>query len=221
MSKAADFNGSKDFASFVLAGLAFTDALLRGPDRTVARGAESGQTSGTLEPVLLTPVRTWQFILGSSAFEALLAFVRTAFFVFSAVVFLGYWHNANVPGVVLVFVPAFATFLGLGLLAAAFTMVVKQGDPIVGGYMALSGLLGGTIIPVVLLPGWVQAVAQLLPLTHALRGLRLALDGAAYSTIAGPIAVLTVMAIMALPFGLYAVTWATQRARQEGSLVVY
>ena len=179
-----------------------------------------GQTSGTLEPILLTPVKTWQFIIGSSAFQALLAFVRTFFFVFSAVVFLGYWHNANVPGVVFVFVPAFATFLGLGLLAAAFTMVVKQGDPIVGGYMALSGLLGGTIIPVALLPGWVQAVAQLLPLTHALRGLRLALDGASYSAITGPILVLTLMAIFALPFGLYAATWATRRARREGSLVV-
>jgi len=220
VSKAADFNGSKDFASFVLAGLAFTDALfagLTGPSRAV----RSGQTSGTLEPILLTPVRTWQFILGSSAFEALLAFVRTAFFIFSAVVFLGYWRNANVPGVVLVFTPAFATFLGLGLLAAAFTMVVKQGDPVVGGYMALSGLLGGTIIPVVLLPGWVQAIAQLLPLTHALRGLRLALDGAAFSTIAGPVLILCAMAILALPFGLYAATWATKRARREGSLVVY
>ena len=220
VSKAADFNGSKDFASFVLAGLAFTDALfagLTGPSRAV----RDGQTSGTLEPILLTPVRTWEFIIGSSAFQALLAFARTAFFVFAAVVFLGYWHNANVPGVVLVFIPAFATFLGLGLLAAAFTMVVKQGDPVVGGYMALSGLLSGTIIPVALLPGWVQVFSQLLPLTHALRGLRLALDGASYGAIAGPTIVLTAMALVALPFGLYAATWATRRARREGSLVVY
>jgi ABC-2 type transport system permease protein len=220
VSKAADFNGSTDFASFVLAGLAFTDALfagLTGPSRAV----RDGQTSGTLEPVLLTPVSTWQFILAASVFQAVLAFVRTALFVFAAVVFLGYWHHADVVGVVLVLVPAFATFLGLGLLAAAFTMVVKQGDPVVGGYMALSGLLGGTIIPITLLPGWVQGFSAVLPLTHALCGLRLALDGASLGGVAGPIAILTVMAVIALPGGLYAATWATRRARKEGSLVVY
>jgi ABC-2 type transport system permease protein len=220
ITRAKDFNDSKDFASFVLAGLAFTDALfsgLIGPSRAV----REGQISGTLEPVLLTPIRTWQFILGSSAFQVLLSFARTLSFVLAAIVFLGYWRNPNVLGAVLVFVPAFLTFLGIGLLASAFTMVVKQGDPVVSGYMAVSGLLGGTIIPVALLPGWLGAISALLPLTHALRGLRLALDGAGFAEIGGSIIVLTIMMICVLPVGLYAATWATRRARREGSLVVY
>ncbi len=197
VAKAKDFNGSQNFASFVLAGLAFTDALfsgLTGPSRAV----RDGQTSGTLEPILLTPVRTWQFIIGSSVFQIVLAFFRAALLLFAAVVFLGYWHHADIPAAILVFVPAFVTFLGLGLLASAFTMVVKQGDPVVGGYIALSGLLGGTLIPITLLPSWVRGISELLPLTHALNGLRLALDGGSLAAVGGSIGVLAVMAAIAL-----------------------
>jgi ABC-2 type transport system permease protein len=220
ITRVSEFSGSQDFASFVLAGLAFTDALfsgLTGPSRAI----RDGQTSGTLEPILLTPISTWQLIIGSSVLQILLSFFRAGLIIFAAVVFLGYWHHADVPAAALVFVPAFVTFLGIGLLSSAFTMVIKQGDPVVAGYMALSGLLGGTLIPVASLPPWLQSLAELLPLTHALRGLRLALDGASIETVSGSIAVLTVMAIFALPAGLFAASWATKRARRDGSLVVY
>ena len=220
VKKATLFNGSSDYASFALAGLAFTDALfsaLTGPSHAI----RDGQTSGTLEPIFLTPIRSWQFVMGSSAFQVLLAFFRTGLFIFAAVVFLGFWHHADVPAAVLVLAPAFVAYLGLGLLASAFTVVVKQGQPVVSGYIALSGLLGGTLIPIGLLPRWVQAISQALPLTQALSVMRLALAGRSLASVGTSIAVLAVLAAILLPVGLLAVTKATQRSRREGSLVVY
>jgi ABC-2 type transport system permease protein len=220
VQKSSIFQGSRNYASFALAGLAFTDALfsgLTGPSSAV----RAGQVSGTLEPTFLTPIRAWQFVIGSSVFLVVLAFVRAALFIFAAVVFLGYWHHADVVAAFLVFVPAFLTFLGLGLLASAFTVVVKQGEPVVAGYLALSGLLGGTIFPVILLPSWMRAISQFLPLTHALTGLRLALAGHGVLAISSSFGALAVLALLLLPMGLVAVTKATQRARREGSLVVY
>jgi ABC-2 type transport system permease protein len=220
VQKSSIFEGSKNYASFALAGLAFTDALfsgLTGPSNAV----RAAQTSGTLEPVFLTPVRSWQFVVGSSAFQVALAFVRTGMFVIAAVLFLGYWHDANVLAVIVILVPAFLTFLGLGLLASAFTVVVKQGEPVVAGYLALSGLLGGTLFPVKLLPSWMQTIAQFLPLTHALQGLRLALAGHGFLAITSSLGALVVLALVLIPIGLVAVAKATQRARREGSLVVY
>jgi len=220
VKRSSIFEGSKDYASFALAGLAFTDALfsgLTGPSSAV----RAAQTSGTLEPVFLTPVGAWQFVVGSSAFQVALAFVRTGLFVIAAVLFLGYWHNADVVAAFLIFVPAFLTFLGLGLLASAFTVVVKQGEPVVAGYLALSGLLGGTLFPVRLLPAWMQTIAQFLPLTHALQGLRLALAGHGVLAVSSSLGALVVLALLLVPMGLLAVTKATQRARREGSLVVY
>lgn len=220
VKKSSIFEGSKDYASFALAGLAFTDALfsgLTGPSSAV----RAAQTSGTLEPVFLTPVRPWQFVVGSSAFQVALAFVRTGLFVIAAVLFLGYWHNADVVAAFLIFVPAFLTFVGLGLLASAFTVVVKQGEPVVAGYLAVSGLLGGTLFPVRLLPPWMQSIAQFLPLTHALQGLRLALAGHGVLAVSSSLGALVVLAVLLVPLGLLAVTKATQRARREGSLVVY
>jgi ABC-2 type transport system permease protein len=215
-----DLGGSSDYASFVLAGLAFTDVFFAGltsPPRAVS----DGQTTGTLEPILLTPIRTWQFMTSSSVLRILLSVVRTSLIIAAAVVFLGYWHRANVPAALAIFVVAFLTFLGLGLVAAAFTMVVKQGDPVVVAYVALSGLLGGTVIPVAALPPWLQSLAALLPLTHALDGMRHALDGAGYAQLFPQFAILTITTVLFLPFGLYASYWATRRARREGSLVHY
>lgn len=220
VKKTSLFGGAKDYASFALAGLAFTDALfsgLTGPSSAV----RAAQTTGTLEPIFLTPTRAWQFVIGSSTFQIVLAFVRAAIFVLAAVVFLGYWHHADVAAALVLLIPAFMTFLGLGLLASAFTVVIKQGEPVVAGYLAVSGLLGGTIFPVSLLPSWVRGFSQALPLTHALTGLRQALDGGGFASVGSSVLVLAVLAAILLPLGLFSVTKATQRARREGSLVVY
>ena len=121
----------------------------------------------------------------------------------------------------IVVVPGCLVFAGLGLLAASFVVAFKQGDPVVAGFAFISSLVGGTLFPVAALPGWVQSLAGLLPLTHGLSGARLALEGAGPGAVAGDAAVLWAMAIAVLLVAAFAFELALRHAKQEGSLVQY
>jgi ABC-2 type transport system permease protein len=208
------------YVPFVLAGLAFTDAFEVGLT-SLPRAIRDGQLSGTLESVLLAPIKSWQLVTASGVFSILQAYVRCALFVGVGVVGLGYWHGADVPATLLVFVLGTLAFLGLGLLSAAMVLLFKQGDPIIFGYAAASALLGGTLFPTSALPEWLGTVSALFPLTHALSGVRSALDGTPISGVLPQIVTLAVMALVLVPCGLAAFRAALDRSRREGSLVHY
>ena len=211
---------SVDYTAFVLAGLGFTDIFINGLTAP-PKALREGQMSGTLEPILLTPIRTWELLLASTAFMFVISVIRTTLVIAVSVGILGYWRSPNVLGALFIFVPAYLTFLGLGLIAGAFVLVIKQGDPIVVGYVAVSGILGGALIPLEELPGWLRPLGETLPLTHGLRGLRRALEGMPWSELVGPGVVLWASAILVFPTSLFIGHRGILHARKEGSLVHY
>ncbi len=211
---------SEDYGAFVLAGLAFADPLFAALTK-LPKAVREGQVSGTLEPVLLTPIKNVQVILGSSTFSLLQSLLRSLLVLAVSMLFLGYWSAPNALTVLAVAVPAWLGFLGAGLLAAAFTIVVKQGDPVVVAYAGLSAILGGAFVPAKALPGWLQAFGNLLPPTHALEGVRTGLEGGSLADVSGHVALLLVLAVVALPVGIAAVHFAFRYAKKEGSLVHY
>jgi ABC-2 type transport system permease protein len=208
------------YTSFVLVGLAFTDPLTVGMT-ALPRAIREGQLSGTLEPILLAPVRWWRLVPAMSAFTVLQSWLRCAIFLGLGLVVLGFWRDADVVAAVLVFVPAALTFVALGLVTAALVMAYKHGDPVMYGYAAASALLGGTLFPVALLPAWLQAISRLLPMSYALDGMRATLAGGGVASVGLEIAVLTAFACLTLPLGLVAFRRALDRARKDGSLVHY
>ena len=74
---------------------------------------------------------------------------------------------------------AILTFSALGVLSPSFILVFKRGSPIAWLFGALSWLLGGLLYPVAVLPDWLRALSALLPVPHAIEGMRAALLGAA------------------------------------------
>jgi len=144
-----------------------------------------------------------------------------AVFVGVAVFGLGYWHDPNVVGIIVIFVPAILTFSALGLISGAMILTFKQGDPILLAYAAFSGIVGGALFPVAALPAWLRPAALLLPLTYALHGLRLALDGAPLSAIGLDVLILWAFSVASLPVGAVVLGRALLRAKKEGSLGYY
>ena len=216
----AGLEGGTNYIAFVLAGLAFTDAFTTGLT-AFPQALREAQLSGTLEPILLTPVRVSSFIVASVVFRFLQSFLRLTIFLAVAVFMFGYWHSADPITVFLVFVPGCLVFAALGLLSAGFVLVFKQGDPVIVGYVAISGILGGTLFPTRLLPGWLQPAAALLPLSHALSGVRLGLAGAGPLAAIVPIALLWLAALLLLPTAGVGFAVAVRRVKREGSLAQY
>lgn len=211
---------SRDYFDFLLTGIAFTDALTFGLT-AFPRSIQGSQAAGTLEPMLLARFRLHAIVLYSSAHGFLVSLVRLGVYVAAGVLMFGLWHNTNLASFVAVVALSLLTFGSLGLMSAAFVLVMKQGDPIIGIYAMMAGLLGGALFPTSMLPMWLQPFAVLVPLTHTLSGVRAALAGAAPWEIGDQLGILTLFAAAFLPSALFLFNWALNHAKAEGSLAQY
>lgn len=211
---------SGSYLAFVVSGIAFTDVFLQGLTSPPFAIREN-QKAGTLEAMLATPISVRGLAFSASLFKFLLAFGRMAIYLAFGAFVLGFWREANLLSASLVFVPAAITFLSLGSLSAAFILVIKEGDPVLLIYGAMSALIGGALFPVEVMPDWIQSAARYFPLTHALSGMRAALAGAGPSAVNEQIRALTVMAVILIPVGQLALNRAVSRAKMEGTLDQY
>jgi ABC-2 type transport system permease protein len=208
------------YVAFILVGLAFMDVLLQGLG-PLPQAIHDHQRAGTLEPMMLAPISDFSLLTSFWLFKFFLSLIRmTALMSFGFIV-LGFWHSANPVSVLLVLIPAELTFLAIGAFSAAFVILVKEGDPVRFAYTGITTILGGAFFPVSALPDWIEPLAYLVPLTYALDGIRSGLDGGSPADVMPHIVILTAMAAVMLPAGLYAFRWSIRRAKQEGSLGEY
>jgi len=115
-----------------------------------------------------------------------------------------------------------AIAVAFGILAAALQLAIQKGSALV--WLLGSGIwfLTGTLFPVSSLPPVLRWVAQLIPITHSLDAMRLALlQGANLSTLAPQIAWLCVFSGLMLPASLLIFSYTLRRARLQGSLSFY
>ncbi len=125
-------------------------------------------------------------------------------------------------GVAAVFALTALAFLSVGMLSASFILVYKLGNPfgwLLGG---VSGLLGGVVFPVALLPAWLRWASSLLPVTYALDGMRRGLLApAGFAALVPDVVALAVFDAVLLPLGLVAFRAAVRKAKRDGTLSHY
>jgi ABC-2 type transport system permease protein len=210
------------FFGFLLIGVALTDCAGVGLT-TFAREIREGQLSGTLEATLLSPVRLPLILVYSSLWNYCFSAFRFILYLAVGSVLYGVsLKNANVPGSALLFFLTILCFMGIGILWSAVVMVVKRGDAIITSVGYVVVLLGGVLFPSNVLPSWLRGAAELIPLKHALEGMRLALLAGANMTTLGPIIFkLGLFAAILLPAGLFSFSLAVQAAKRNGSLTEF
>jgi ABC-2 type transport system permease protein len=189
----------------------------------LAQRIRIAQMMGTLEAELATPAPPWMVLGAPPMYEFGAAALRSASYLVGAMLLLGLdLAVANWLTVALA-VPLFiAAFSGLGLLAAGTTMLVRRMNPVAMVIGSLSFFLSGVLYPVTVLPDWLRAIGQLLPLTHTLAVLRGALlVGASPAALADSFVALMLFAGVLAPLGAAVFAFALRRARSDGSLSHY
>ena len=211
-----------DYFSFVLIGIAFSGYLSVGL-ASFSRSLRTAQTTGTLEAMLTSPTGISTIVLCSSLWSYLMTTFRVLVYLTMGVAFLGVdLSRGNYPVALLILALTVVSLSSLGILAAGFIMVLKRGAPVTWIFRSLSSLLGGVYYPVTILPGPLQFLSRLLPITYSLRAMRLALlQGASFSTLAPEILALALFSLFFLPLSLLAFRYAVRRARIDGSLTHY
>jgi ABC-2 type transport system permease protein len=211
-----------DYFSFVLIGIAFSTYQYVGLN-SFAQSLRQEQFLNTLEPILLTPVSLTQFLAGSALWDFLYNTFQVALYFAVGMMLFGMRipHARLLPAAALLGLTILA-FMGLGVMAAAFIMLYKRGNPVTWMVTNVSSLLGGVYFPVDVLPGWLKDVAFFVPMTHALEGLRKSLlMGAGWGETASHLTALAVFVAVLWPLGIFFFAAALKKSQREGSLGHY
>jgi ABC-2 type transport system permease protein len=211
-----------DYFSFVLIGIAFSGYLGTGLS-SFASSLRTAQTTGTLEAMLATPASLAALVLGAAQWNYWMTTLRVLLYLAIGWLVMGVdWGQGNWGAALLVLVLTVIALSALGILAASFVMVLKRGDPVTWVFGSLAGLLGGVYYPVEVMPAWLQWLARFVPVTYALRAMRLALlQGAGLADLASDLTILGIFGLVLLPASLLAFRYAVRYARREGSLTHY
>lgn len=211
-----------DYFAFVIIGIAFSTYQSVGLN-SFAQSLRQEQFINTLEPLLMTPVTLPRFLLGSSLWDFFYATMQVGLYLTLGLTVFGLDARAASFGPALAILAlTLAAFMGMGVLAAAFIMRYKRGNPVTWLLTSASELLGGVFFPTEILPDWLKTLAQAVPMTHALSGLRKALlMGAGWADVAPQMLALTVFIVIAWPVGVFCFAAALKRTRADGSLSHY
>lgn len=189
--------------------------------QTFSLAIRDGQTMGTLEVLLSTPTNLALIVLASGYYAIVYQLVQTLAYIGFAILF---GLSVNGTNVLTLCVFLFLTILAItpiGVMASAATMVFKKTGPIEFLLTSVTTLFGGIYLPVRLLPGPLQMIGQLLPITHALNGIRASLQGASLFQMRGDLIWLMVMTALLLPLSLLIFSYAVKRAKVDGTLGQY
>jgi ABC-2 type transport system permease protein len=211
-----------DYLAFAIVGLVVMDFQQVGVSN-LAQRIRTAQVLGVLEAEIATPAPSWIVLGVGPAYEFALAGVRAGFyFLMARIVFGVRFPHASLTSVLVAAPLVLGAFVGLGLLSAATTMLVRRTNPIAVLLASASLLFSGVAYPVSVLPPGFRAFGRMLPLTHALELVRGSLlRGARPSEMAGSIAALALFAAVLVPLGVALFVFALYRARVDGSLTHY
>jgi len=211
-----------DYFSFVLIGLAFSSYMGLSLS-SFAHSIREGQMMGTLEIMLLSPTRLSAILVSSSLWPYVFTTLRVVVYLtLGALVFGFSLSQANLLTAVVVLVLSITSFSGIGIVAAAFVLLLKKGDPVTWLFGGTSSLLAGVYYPISVLPDWLEPLSRFLPLTYALDAMRLAiLKGNSLYDVRFDILMLLGFTLLLTPLAFLVFRQALKRAKIDGSLIQY
>jgi ABC-2 type transport system permease protein len=210
---------ARELALFLLIGTlgwAYLSAVI--DDISMVMGIERWE--GTIEHTLMAPASRALHLTGMMVFGVLHAVVRTiliggiALFFFDVDFSQADWASAAV----VLAVGSFSA-CGLAVIAGVLPLLYPERGPQMTLMIQVALLLvSGVYYGVEVLPGWLQTVSHVSPVTYILRGVRDAIQhGASVSDLRDELALLALFGVVLVPLGLaifnLAETWAKKTGR--------
>ncbi len=187
------------------------------------RAVQDAQQAGTFE-TLMTGVTSPSTIVMLTAASSLMSgmmqlfvYLAAGLFLFGTIPYQVNWLASSCAFALSLFV-----IVGLGMLAAALQISIQKGSALLWFFGSAAWFLTGTLFPVSALPKPLRFLSNLIPLTHSLNAMRMGLlQGASFSFMTSEMLTLALFAVVLLPIGLLAFSYAMRRARFQGTLAYY
>lgn len=211
-----------NYFAFLIIGIALTDFVHTSLEN-FATSIRDSQMTGTLEIVLLSPIRLPHLLVYSSLWAYVFTTFRFIVYVFfGAILFTLDVANANLLASAVILLLTILCYAPLGIISATVIMVFKKGTWFRTAISAVSFLLGGVAYPVSVLPGWIASLSFYVPMTHSVNGMREALlNGRSLYELRGDVVFLLGFAAILLPLAFYIFELGLERTKRMGTLTQY
>jgi ABC-2 type transport system permease protein len=176
---------------------------------------------GTIEYTFMSPASRVTHLLGMGVYAVVYGIAQIA--IMFGVVSLFFdldLEEANYWGALLVLAVCSVSLVGFGIVAAVLPLLSpEKGQQVSYIVSSLLLLVSGVYYPVDVLPGWMQAIATVSPVTYALEGSRQALqEGAGAAELWSSIWPLLIMGAVFVPLGLWVFRVGEGYAKRTGKL---
>jgi ABC-2 type transport system permease protein len=218
LSPSADLGAAPSYFAFALAGILMS-LIVSSATSDIGSRLREEQLTGTLELLVAQPLRGVELALGTATFPFVYAVVRVWLYLLIAVAGLGLsTSHTDWLGVVVLLVLGGLAFVGLGIAAAAVTLVFKRAAVVDAAIFAMT-FVSGALFPLSVLPGWLRPIGKVMPTRPAFEGLRHALFGGGGWGLDA--LVLGAIAIVAIPVAVLLFDAALTHAKRRGTLAQY
>ncbi|HKY52280.1 MAG TPA: ABC transporter permease [Candidatus Limnocylindria bacterium] len=218
----AERAGTAEVAGFVFVGFAmymWLSTILWGPGTAL----RNEQMRGSLEAVFLTPSSRLVALFGPPA--AALPTLLITFVVMGVAMWLIFGVALPLDGVarsLVVVAFALPALYAIGALFAAGVLRFGEIGPIVQLVRGVFVLTCGITFPVLMLPGWAQALAAVLPPTYIVQDIRaVLLRGFGLGDVAGDLAITVALSALLAAFAIVTFRFLERSARRNGMLGRY
>jgi ABC-2 type transport system permease protein len=211
-----------NFMAFLLIGVALTDCVGVSLMSFAAQIREA-QTTGTIEALVMSPVRLPLILIYSSLWNYAMCAFRFVLYLLAGSLLYGLdIRDGNIISALVIFLLTVLCFMGIGILWAGIVMLVKRGESLMTLAASVVLLVSGVLYPVALLPPWLKTISDVIPLSYALEGMRMAiLKGAPLGDLNDIVLSLSLFSTVLLILGLGAFDRAVAIAKHTGSLTQY
>jgi len=209
------------YFSFIVVGVAAMYVLAASLG-AIPSAIASNIGSGVFESLLVTRTSLPMLLLGLSGYPVSLSLLRAGALIVGALFFGLRLSPEMVPAALVIVALLSLAYAGIGLVSAALIVIFRTSGPLITVVMMLSGLLGGAYYSTAAVPGWLRGLTDFVPLTYALRPIRmLLLGGASLGDVVEDVSILTLITAVTLSVGTLCLTLALRRARRAGTLSQY
>ena len=209
------------YVSFFVVGLAF-QGFVSNLVGLMAQRIRNEQMMGTLELVFLSPTSPGAVLAYSTLFGVVLNLIAAVVILAVGAGALGVQLAINLPTVILGTILLAVSSTGLGLIAAAFILWTKQGNPVATFFTLFTQFFAGVLFPISVLPAGIRWLAYSVPLTFGLNVLRSGLlQGGSIADAWAGLAWMGVYALITVPLGIFLFQYVLRLTKEEGTVATY
>lgn len=194
--------GNPNYFQFVAPGvmaMVTVMAVMMGLAGSVAREKETG----TLDGLLVAPIARGSIVMGKTFAQTVRGLAQGAMVLAIAMVFFGVRVYGNFALLVVMLILGIFSFVGLGILISAMVEEQETAMTIMMTVTFPMLFLSGAFFPLQQMPGFMQAISKVVPLTYVVEGLRQVMVlGAGFTQVLRPVLILLAFGAVTLAISI-------------------